>query len=83
MPITTLDPKTALLVIDLQQGIVSLPTASPIEGVVKQASTLAHAFRQKSLPVVLINVDGGAPGRTEQARRAMAFPVGWTDIVPN
>ena len=27
MPVTTLDPKTALIVIDLQKGIVSLPTA--------------------------------------------------------
>jgi nicotinamidase-related amidase len=46
MTVTTLDPKTALIVIDLQKGIVSLPTAHPIDGVVKHAAALAEAFRQ-------------------------------------
>jgi nicotinamidase-related amidase len=39
MPVTTLDPKTALVVIDLQKGIVGLPTAHPINEVVKHART--------------------------------------------
>ena len=34
------------------------------------------------LPVVLVNVDGGAPGRTEQPRRISTFPAGWTDLIP-
>ena len=29
MSVTTLDPRTALVVIDLQQGIVGLPTVHP------------------------------------------------------
>jgi hypothetical protein len=29
MPISALDPKTALLVVDLQKGIVGLPTVHP------------------------------------------------------
>ena len=37
MAVSTLDPKTALIVIDLQNGIVSLPTVHPIAGVVKHA----------------------------------------------
>lgn len=65
MTVTTLDAKTALLVIDLQQGVVSLPSVHPINGVVQQASALAAAFRQHGLPVVLVNVAGGAPGWTE------------------
>ena len=69
MTVTILDPKTALIVIDLQKGIVSLPTVHPIGDVVKHASALADAFRRHGLPVVLVNVDGGAPGRTEQAPR--------------
>jgi nicotinamidase-related amidase len=32
--------------------------------------------------VVLVNVDGAAPGRTEQAPRIRDFPAGWTDLVP-
>jgi nicotinamidase-related amidase len=82
MTVTILDPKTALIVIDLQQGIVSLPTVHPIGDVVKNASALADEFRRHGLPVVLVNVDGGAPGRTEQPRRTAAFPAGWTDLIP-
>jgi nicotinamidase-related amidase len=82
MTLTALDPKTALIVIDLQKGIVSLPTADPIEGVVQKATALASAFRRRGLPVVLVNVDGGAPGRTEQARRFRDFPEGWAELIP-
>jgi nicotinamidase-related amidase len=80
--ITVIDPKTALIVIDLQKGLVSLPTAHPIGDVVKNAAALAEAFRRHRLPVVLVNVDGGAPGRTEQQRRPADFPPGWTDLLP-
>jgi nicotinamidase-related amidase len=80
--VTTLDPKTALIVIDLQAGIVTYPTVHPISGVVKHASALAEAFRRHGLPVVLVNVDGGAPGRSEQSRSLGQFPAGWTDLVP-
>lgn len=82
MAVTTLDAKTALIVIDLQQGIVALATAHPVHEVVKHASALADAFRRHGLPVVLVNVDGAAPGRAEQARRITPFPPGWTDILP-
>jgi nicotinamidase-related amidase len=81
MAITTLDPKTALIVIDLQNGIVGLPTAHPAGEVVKQSRVLLDAFRAHRLPVVLVNVAGGAPGRTEQARHTGEFPAGWTDLV--
>lgn len=82
MTVSILDPKTALVVIDLQQGIVSLPTVHPIGDVVKNACALADAFRRRGLPVVLVNVDGDAPGRTEQPRRTTPFPAGWTDLIP-
>jgi nicotinamidase-related amidase len=82
MTVTTIDPKAALVVIDLQQGIVSLPTVHPIGDVVQHAGALADAFRRYGLPVVLVNVDAGAPGRTEQPRRTTEFPAGWTDLVP-
>jgi nicotinamidase-related amidase len=82
MTIGRLDPKLALLVVDLQKGIVGLPTAHPTADVVNNAARLAEAFRSRELPVVLINVDGGAPGRTGQARRLGDFPPGWTDLVP-
>jgi nicotinamidase-related amidase len=80
--VTILDPNTALIVIDLQKGIVSLPTVHPISDVVKHASALADAFRRHRLPVVLVNVAGGAPGRTERPRNSEPFPAGWTDLIP-
>jgi len=43
---------------------------------------LADAFRRHGLPVVLVNVAGGAPGRAEQTRSIRDFPAGWTDLIP-
>jgi nicotinamidase-related amidase len=80
--ITTLDQNTALIVIDLQKGIVGMPTAHPGGEIVKRAAALADAFRRHGLPVVLVNVDRGAPGRTEQAPNLGALPAGWTELVP-
>jgi len=82
MALTTLDPKTALIVIDLQKGIVAYPTAHPAAEIVKQASVLADAFRRHGLPIVLVNVTGGAPGRTEQARNLGELPADWAELVP-
>ena len=82
MTISMLDAKPALLVVDLQKGIVDMPTAHPITDVVKNAAELTHAFRSHGLPVVLINVDGVPPGRAEQSRRVTEFPAGWTDLIP-
>lgn len=81
MPVTTLDAKTALIVVDLQKGLAGAMPAL-FEAVVERSHALAAAFRAHGLPVVLITVDGGAPGRTEQPARAMGeLPAGFTDIV--
>jgi len=82
MSLTKLDTTTALIVIDLQKGIIGLPTVHTVGEVVNHAGALADAFRHHGLPVVLVNVDGGAPGRTEQTPRIIEFPAGWTDLVP-
>jgi nicotinamidase-related amidase len=82
MTVSTLDATTALLVVDLQKGIVGLATAHPMADIVTNAARLADAFRSHGLPVVLINVDGGAPGRAEQSPRIREFPAGWTDLIP-
>ncbi len=82
MALTTLDPKTALIVIDLQKGILALPTVHPVDEIVRKAAALADQFRRHGLPVVLVNVDAGAPGRTEQPPRNLKFPDGWTEFVP-
>ena len=89
MALTTLDPRTALVVIDLQGGIVGAPT-QPYSGpeIVARTVELADAFRAADLPVVLVRVtfaaDGAdaVPGRTEQQRAGGgARPEGWDVIV--
>jgi len=80
--VTTLDPKTALIVIDLQKGIVRFPTVHPIGGVLACATVLTAVFRRRRLPVVLVNVTGGAPGRTERSRSLEGLPADWADLVP-
>jgi nicotinamidase-related amidase len=82
MPLSALDPNSALIIIDLQKGIVAFPLVHPVSEVVSNARALADAFRGYSLPVVLVNVAGVAPGRTEQPRRTTNFPPGWTDLIP-
>ena len=82
MALTTLDPITALIVVDLQRGIVGLPSVHSMSDVVERSCTLAAAFRRHRLPVVLVNVAGGAPGRTERPRADGPFADGWTDLIP-
>ncbi len=67
MPLTQLDTNTALVVIDLQKGIVRVPMAHPAAEIIGRAARLARAFREQGLPVVLVNVSGRAPGRTDAA----------------
>ena len=83
MPLTAIDPSTALIVIDLQKGIVNGNFIHPIGEVIARACALIDVFRTEGLPVVLVNVAGRAPGRTEQGpRSSMAFAEGWTDLLP-
>ncbi|MDR6847555.1 nicotinamidase-related amidase [Sphingomonas sp. BE270] len=83
MALTTLDPKTALIVVDLQKGIVTYPVVHSIEQVIDRSRALIEAFRARGLPVVLVNVTGGAPGRTERPQRDMsALPADFADLVP-
>lgn len=85
MPLTTLDTVPALVLVDLQKGILGsrhpdLPT------VLDRAATLAHAFREHALPVVLVNVTGSAPGRTDATNArgaARQRPLDWAELAPD
>jgi nicotinamidase-related amidase len=81
MTIGMLDAKSALLVVDLQKGIVGLPTVHPIDGVIRNSVALLEAFRAHQQPVVLINVDGVPPGRAERSLSTRGMSAGWTDLV--
>jgi nicotinamidase-related amidase len=82
MPLTKLDTNAALIVIDLQKGIVGIPTVHPAGEIIGRAAQLARAFRERSLPVVLVNVAGRAPGRTDAGTPTFSFPADWTELVP-
>jgi nicotinamidase-related amidase len=82
MAITPLDQTPALIVVDLQKGIAGLPSIHPIEQVVGNSARLAAAFRERELPVVLVNVTGGAPGRTENPARSRSFPADFAELLP-
>ncbi|MFJ1898806.1 MULTISPECIES: cysteine hydrolase family protein [unclassified Streptomyces] len=84
MTLTTIDPRPALVVIDLQKGIISALAGSPLAATaVEQAAHLAAAFRRHELPVVLVNVTGRAPGRTDAGRAGSdgVRPADWADLI--
>src|SRR6202030_142726 len=83
MALTKLDATAALIVIDLQKGIVGLPTVHPTTEIVARSAQLARAFRERGLPVVLVNVTGAAPGRTDVGPRNLSsLPADWAELVP-
>ena len=69
MSTITIDERSALVLIDLQKGILALPTLLSPDDIKDRARRLAAAFRASTLPVVRVKVawsaDGGdlPPGR--------------------
>ncbi|MBW4021799.1 MAG: isochorismatase family protein [Proteobacteria bacterium] len=82
MTVSTLDTQTALILVDLQKGILGLPVVHPIAGVMQNARALVDAFRRHALPIVFVNVDGGAPGRAERSFNVAGLPPDWTELAP-
>jgi nicotinamidase-related amidase len=68
---TRLDPATALVLIDLQDGITALPTVDPSDQIVARGARLADAFRAHKKLVVATRVafspDGGDVVKTRTA----------------
>ena len=60
--ITAIDKHTALVIIDLQKGIMKMPVAG-LNKVVENAARLVEAFRKEGLPIVAVNVVPVAPKR--------------------
>jgi nicotinamidase-related amidase len=58
-----LDDRAALVLIDIQKGILQMPTATPTDDIKKRCMQLAEAFHARELPVVRVVVgwspDGG------------------------
>lgn len=66
--------------IDLQKGIIGLPTVHPAGEIVSRAAKLARAFRSQRLPVVLVHVTGTAPGRTDAGVPNVTRPADWAEL---
>jgi nicotinamidase-related amidase len=86
--VTLSKAKTGLVVIDLQKGIMPMPTEPyDTKTVISNAAKLANAFRENKMPVFLVHVafsketalqpiaDLTTPPRGE-------MPADWADIVP-
>jgi nicotinamidase-related amidase len=90
MPSLTLDPRsTALVLIDLQQGIVAADTKPhAARDVVERATRLARRFRELHALVVLVHVDPGPNGvlfprpQADQPRAPMAPNPEFATLVP-
>jgi nicotinamidase-related amidase len=81
--------KTALVVIDLQKGIVGRPTVPyTAEAVVANAAALAAAFRANGMPVFLVRVTPSPDWKdalrplADAAMPAQTPPPDWAEIVP-
>lgn len=80
---------TALVIIDLQQGIVSMPVEpNPASQVVEQAGRLLAAARASGVLPVLVHV-GGSPDwgdrllpSADQPAQARQLPPDWAEFVP-
>jgi nicotinamidase-related amidase len=87
MPITTLDPRTALVLIDLQYGITAIVDPDTLKAPVARAAELAAAFRARGMPVVLVHTAFAADGadaprnRTQAARPSGRPPANWTELL--
>ena len=88
--IITLNPETtALVLIDLQQGIAAMPT-EPLtaDKVVKNAQRLTEAFHKVKAQVILVRVAGAPDGKDmlrpeadEPIMRRGEMPKDWANIV--
>ena len=88
MPLTVLDPRTALVLIDLQRGLLALAGKDALAAPLARAADLAAAFRARQLPVVLVRVSFAADladaprNRTSVSRPAARPPANWTEPLP-
>ncbi|BDI29539.1 hydrolase [Capsulimonas corticalis] len=86
----TLDPKTtALVLIDLQKGVVSRDVAPySSQDVVAQSARLAERFRELESTVALVHVSFHPDGRdrltapVDESMASASPPPGWDEFVP-
>jgi len=88
MAVTALDARTALVVIDFQEGIAAMTGRAALAGPVTRAGRLAAAFRERGLPVVLVRVGFSPDGADRPANRVTRAPslddppANWAELMP-
>jgi nicotinamidase-related amidase len=92
--VTVIDKNTALVLIDLQKGIVGMPLALPVQPVLDNATKLVTAFREANLPIVIVNVNpvgatwtkvriqATSPASTQTPEEAAAWLKTFIEIIP-
>lgn len=87
----SLDPAhTAIVVIDLQKGIVAYPGAPlPTQTVIANSAQLLAAARKAGAQPVLVQVGGSADGRDrlqpaadQPGRMSASLPADWMELIP-
>jgi nicotinamidase-related amidase len=83
MPLTILDPNTALIVIDLQKGIVNGNFIHPIGEVIDRTRSANRCFPCEE-PSSRAGQRGGTGAGTDGTGSAQqpSFSEGWTDLLP-
>jgi nicotinamidase-related amidase len=66
MPVRSIDPKVALIIIDFQEGTRRF-TGLAGPAAYANAARLAHMFREHHHPVILVCMAGGVAGRSDVA----------------
>ncbi|RKP46381.1 isochorismatase family protein [Trinickia fusca] len=89
MPVTSFNPRVALVAIDLQNGIVSLPVAPvPSAQVVANTASLANTFRALGLPVIFVRTSYAPDGQVALKTRTDVPPSppnldpSWSELAP-
>jgi nicotinamidase-related amidase len=83
--ITAIDKNTALILIDLQKGIVAYPATHPIENILANAAKLVDAFHKAGQPVVIVNVNPSGAWTRSRKTPTPQRPkptADWLEIVP-
>jgi nicotinamidase-related amidase len=73
--ISEIDKNTALILIDLQNSIVSLQLAHPIKTTLENVNLFIDTFREKDLPVVVVNVNPVGAVWTKSRKEVKQVPL--------
>jgi nicotinamidase-related amidase len=74
MPVTTIDPASALVLIDFQRGILALAPPEVVGPPATVASRLATGFRDRGRPVIVVRTLFSRDGRDAPRNRVTVAP---------